>query len=56
MIDPKVTWVIDPSDGLPDVDLHITVHIGPDCRKTGKAGLATSCLSFEDSLPPTCGG
>jgi hypothetical protein len=39
MIDPKVTWVIDPSDGSPEVDLHITVHIGPHSRKTGKAGL-----------------
>ena len=39
MIDPKVTWVIDPSDGSPEVDLHITVHIGPHSRTTGKAGL-----------------
>ena len=38
-IDPKVTWIIDPADGSPEVDLHITVLIGPHGRMTGKAGL-----------------
>ena len=55
MIDPKVTWVIDPSDGLPEVDLHITVHIGPHSRKTGKAGLHRALVLKICYLPHVVG-
>ena len=38
-IDPSLTWIIEPSSEMAEMDLHITVHVGPNGRKTGKAGL-----------------